>query len=96
MLGTAALVAAGPLMLLLAALIKATSPGPVLYLQKRTGLGERTFDMLKFRSMWIDAEQATGPVWARRGDQRCTPLGRFMRPGASMSCRNCSMCLPVT
>jgi Undecaprenyl-phosphate glucose phosphotransferase len=78
-LGTAALVLLSPVMLLLAALIKATSPGPVLYRQKRTGLGERSFDMLKFRSMHVDAEQATGPVWARPGDERCTALGRFMR-----------------
>ncbi|HEX4149142.1 MAG TPA: undecaprenyl-phosphate glucose phosphotransferase [Pirellulales bacterium] len=78
-LGAAALVLAAPLMLALAALIKLTSPGPVLYRQKRTGLGERTFNMLKFRSMRADAEQATGPIWAHRGDQRCTPLGRCMR-----------------
>ena len=43
------------------------------------GLGGRPFDMLKFRSMRIDAERQTGPVWAARNDDRCTPLGRFMR-----------------
>jgi len=59
--------------------IKLTSPGPILYRQARTGLGGQTFHMLKFRSMPIDAERATGPVWATRNDHRCTPLGRFMR-----------------
>ncbi len=78
-LGTAALVALAPLMALLAVLVKLSSPGPVFFRQTRTGLGGRTFDMLKFRSMRIDAETQTGPVWARRGDDRCTPLGRFMR-----------------
>lgn len=77
--GTAALVAFAPLMLLLAALIRLTSPGPILFRQPRTGLHGRTFQMLKFRSMRIDAERSTGPVWARRDDDRCTPLGRFMR-----------------
>lgn len=78
-LGSAALVAFAPLMLLLAALIKLTSRGPVLYRQPRLGAGGRTFHMLKFRSMRIDAEAESGPVWARRDDDRCTPLGRFMR-----------------
>jgi exopolysaccharide biosynthesis polyprenyl glycosylphosphotransferase len=77
--GTAAIVLAAPLMLALAVVIKATSPGPVFYRQKRAGLKGRTFEMLKFRSMRVDAEQATGPVWARRGDERCTPLGRWLR-----------------
>lgn len=78
-LSAAALVALSPLMLLLALLIKLTSRGPVLYRQARAGLEGRSFGMLKFRSMYLDAETATGPVWATRGDQRCTPLGRVMR-----------------
>jgi Undecaprenyl-phosphate glucose phosphotransferase len=77
--GGAALVALSPLMLLLAALVKWTSPGPVFYRQSRAGLGGRDFDMLKFRSMRMDAEGATGPVWAARHDDRCTPIGRLMR-----------------
>lgn len=78
-LGAIALLAAAPLMLLLALLIKLTSPGPVLYRQPRTGLGGRSFDMLKFRSMRIDAEAQSGAVWATRHDDRCTPLGKLMR-----------------
>ena len=66
-------------MLVIAALIKWTSPGPVLYCQPREGLGGRTFKMLKFRSMYLDAERQTGPVWTTRNDRRCTPVGRFIR-----------------
>ena len=78
-LGSAALVLLSPLMAALAAAVKLTSPGPVLYRQARTGLGGRSFDMLKFRSMRCDAERESGPVWAIRDDRRCTGLGRFMR-----------------
>jgi len=78
-LGTAALLLLSPLMLALVAAIRLTSRGPVFYGQVRTGLGGRPFRMWKFRSMRVDAERDTGPVWARRGDRRCTPLGRFMR-----------------
>jgi exopolysaccharide biosynthesis polyprenyl glycosylphosphotransferase len=68
-----------PLMTVLAVLVKLTSRGPVLYKQPRAGLGGKSFNMLKFRSMRVDAERTTGPVWADRHDERCTPLGRFMR-----------------
>lgn len=78
-IGGLALLLLSPLMLLLAALVKLTSPGPVLYRQPRVGLGGRTFEMLKFRSMPTDAEATTGPVWASNADDRGTPLGRFMR-----------------
>jgi Undecaprenyl-phosphate glucose phosphotransferase len=77
--GGLAVLALSPLLGLLALLVKATSPGPVLYRQARTGLGGRSFGMLKFRSMRLDAERDTGPTWARKDDDRCTPLGRFMR-----------------
>lgn len=78
-LGSLALLLLSPLMLLLALLVRLTSPGPIFYRQVRTGQRGRPFAMLKFRSMRVDAEQATGPVWTRRGDDRCTPLGRFLR-----------------
>jgi exopolysaccharide biosynthesis polyprenyl glycosylphosphotransferase len=78
-LGAAGLVLALPLMAVLAALVKLTSPGPVLYRQKRVGLRGRTFDLYKFRSMYIDAEARTGPVWASRDDPRVTPVGRWLR-----------------
>jgi exopolysaccharide biosynthesis polyprenyl glycosylphosphotransferase len=78
-LAAAALILLSPLMAALALAVKLTSRGPVFYRQGRTGLGGRSFNMLKFRSMPVDAEQQTGPVWATRGDRRCTRLGRFMR-----------------
>lgn len=74
-----ALVIFSPLMALIAVLIKLTSPGPVFYRQPRTGHEGEAFEMIKFRSMRVDAEQGTGPVWAARADARCTSLGRILR-----------------
>ena len=68
-----------PLMLLIAALVKLSSAGPVFYRQQRMGLNGLTFDMLKFRSMPLDAEADTGPVWAKKGEDRATPIGRILR-----------------
>ena len=68
-----------PLMALIALLIKLTSPGPVFYRQERCGLNGRTFHMLKFRSMRVDAEKHTGAVWAVQHDNRRTRLGTFLR-----------------
>lgn len=68
-----------PIMLLLATLIKLSSPGPVLYKQKRMGLDGHLFNMYKFRSMRADAEKRTGAVWAKKRDSRRTKLGSFMR-----------------
>ncbi|MBA3580912.1 MAG: undecaprenyl-phosphate glucose phosphotransferase [Gammaproteobacteria bacterium] len=68
-----------PLMMALALLVKCSSPGPIFYRQERMGWNGKTFYMLKFRSMPIDAEQNSGAVWAKSGDQRATPLGHFLR-----------------
>ena len=68
-----------PLWLLVAAAIKLTSKGPVFFRQERVGEGARTFAMLKFRSMYVDAEEKTGPVWAKGADPRVTPVGRVLR-----------------
>lgn len=76
--GSACLLIAAPAMLLIAALIRLTSAGPVLYRQRRMGFDGREFDMLKFRTMRVDAE-AGGPVWSRKSDDRRTPLGAFLR-----------------
>jgi exopolysaccharide biosynthesis polyprenyl glycosylphosphotransferase len=85
----ALLVVLSPLLLVLAALIKLTSRGPVLFRQTRCGLGGRKFTLLKFRSMHPDADlrreelealnEMDGPVFKIRDDPRCTPVGRFMR-----------------
>lgn len=68
-----------PLLLVIAAVIKIFSPGPVFYRQSRMGLDGRTFEMIKFRSMAVDAEKASGAVWARPNDDRRTPIGAFLR-----------------
>jgi exopolysaccharide biosynthesis polyprenyl glycosylphosphotransferase len=73
------LVLLSPLMLLLALLTKLETPGPVFIVQERVGLDGLPFHALKFRSMKADAEEASGPVWASKGDPRVTRLGRFMR-----------------
>ena len=59
--------------------IKFTSPGPVLYRQKRVGRGGGVFDCYKFRTMRADAEADTGPTWAKDDDPRLTPVGKFLR-----------------
>lgn len=68
-----------PLLLLIALLVKATSRGPILYSQVRIGLDGRTFEMLKFRSMRVDAEDQTGAIWAKRLDDRRTAIGTLLR-----------------
>ncbi|HEX8558567.1 MAG TPA: TIGR03013 family XrtA/PEP-CTERM system glycosyltransferase [Pyrinomonadaceae bacterium] len=72
-------VAALPIALVTAALIKLDSPGPVLYSQERVGKNGRAFRVYKFRSMRTDAEK-DGPVWASKsGDARTTRVGRVIR-----------------
>jgi Undecaprenyl-phosphate glucose phosphotransferase len=73
------IVITAPLLLLIAALVKVTSKGPILYAQERVGLDGGTFFMFKFRSMRVDAEAKSGAVWSSRGDDRCTSVGRFLR-----------------
>lgn len=68
-----------PLALLAVIGIRLTSPGPVLYRQKRVGQHGRVFVLYKFRSMRLDAESTTGAVWATRNDARITRFGRFLR-----------------
>lgn len=59
--------------------IKLTSPGPVLYRQRRIGRGGREFCFPKLRTMVNDAERDCGPVWAPPDDPRVTPVGAFLR-----------------
>jgi lipopolysaccharide/colanic/teichoic acid biosynthesis glycosyltransferase len=59
--------------------VKLTSPGPVLYRQKRVGRYGVLFDCYKFRTMRADAEAEAGPIWAGDDDPRITPVGRFLR-----------------
>jgi Undecaprenyl-phosphate glucose phosphotransferase len=78
-IGGAVLVAFLPLMALIALAVKLTSPGRVLLGQVRMGLDGQEFRMLKFRTMRVDAETDTGPVWAHPDDPRRTWLGGMLR-----------------
>lgn len=73
------LLVTSPLLLALALAVKLSSPGPVLYRQERMSLNGQRFDILKFRTMPVDAEAQTGPVWARAGERRATRVGEFLR-----------------
>ncbi len=83
------LVVTAPVLGLIALAVKLDSPGPVLFRQKRVGRKGQLFDMLKFRSMAVDAEErvahlrelneADGPLFKMRGDPRVTRTGRFLR-----------------
>lgn len=77
--GVLALALAAPVMLAIVVALKLTSPGPALYRQERMGVDGRRFRMLKFRTMRVDAEAQTGPVWATPDDPRRTWLGGFLR-----------------
>ena len=65
--------------LIIAIIIKRSSPGPAFYKQVRMGLDGKAFTVYKFRSMPVDAEDASGPIWAREDDPRATPIGRWLR-----------------
>jgi Undecaprenyl-phosphate glucose phosphotransferase len=64
---------------IIALLVKLTSKGPIFYRQERMGLDGKAFTVWKFRSMYLDAEEASGPIWARDDDPRATPIGRWLR-----------------
>lgn len=68
-----------PLIPFIALAIKLTSPGPILYRQKRVGRNGEAFTIYKFRTMRFDAEASTGPTWASNDDPRVTRVGRWLR-----------------
>ncbi len=78
-IGMAGLIVSLPLMLLTAIAVKLSSPGPILYRQRRVGTNSHVFTLYKFRSMYVDAEARTGAVWASVDDPRITPVGRWLR-----------------
>jgi sugar transferase (PEP-CTERM system associated) len=67
-----------PVNLIVSIAIKLDSMGPILYRQERVGKDGKIFRLLKFRSMYMDAEE-NGPVWARVNDERVTRVGRIIR-----------------
>jgi Undecaprenyl-phosphate glucose phosphotransferase len=79
LLAAAMLLLLSPLLALIGIAIKLTSAGPVFYRQERMSLDGRTFLVWKFRTMWVDAEKATGAIWAARDDSRRTRFGAWLR-----------------
>jgi exopolysaccharide biosynthesis polyprenyl glycosylphosphotransferase len=78
-LALAGLILCLPVMALVFVAVKLTSSGPALYKQQRVGHKQKCFYLYKFRSMYVDAEVRTGPVWASKNDPRITPLGWWLR-----------------
>ena len=78
-LATIILIIMSPLLLVIALLVKLSSPGPIFYRQKRISWNGKEFDILKFRSMKINSEEKTGAVWAVPDDKRTTAIGAFLR-----------------
>jgi lipopolysaccharide/colanic/teichoic acid biosynthesis glycosyltransferase len=79
LLAVVGLLAFLPLLFVLAALIKLTSKGSVFFRQPRVGKNGKVFEIIKLRTMHLDAEQSTGPIWAKPNDPRITPVGKFLR-----------------
>ena len=74
-----ALIVLSPVMIIVAILVKATSPGPAIFVQQRVGKDGKVYDMYKFRSMCVGAEQQEGGVFCTKGDARVTKVGKFIR-----------------
>ncbi|MEO1535831.1 MAG: undecaprenyl-phosphate glucose phosphotransferase, partial [Planctomycetota bacterium] len=75
----AGLVLFSPLLLLVAALVKLSGPGPVIFKQRRVSLGGETFDIYKFRTMHHAREEFDNPGWTERNDPRITTIGKWLR-----------------
>lgn len=74
-----ALIVLAPLLVFIAAGIKLTSPGPVLFRQTRIGMNKQPFEMLKFRSMRVADDNSSETVWTTSNDPRKTKFGSFLR-----------------
>jgi Undecaprenyl-phosphate glucose phosphotransferase len=79
LISSLAIIITSPLMILFALFIKLESRGPVFFVQERVGLDRKVFKIYKFRSMKMDAESLSGPVWATENDNRRTRLGVLLR-----------------
>jgi putative colanic acid biosysnthesis UDP-glucose lipid carrier transferase len=78
-LGVLIVLMISPVLLAIAIAVRASSPGPIIYRQKRVTWNGEVFEIYKFRTMPVNAEAESGAVWANAGDERATPLGRFLR-----------------
>lgn len=79
LLSSIALLLLWPLFLVIGLAVLLDSGGSVMYRQERIGMDGRRFQLLKFRTMTMDAESKSGPVWAVKGDPRVTRVGRVLR-----------------
>lgn len=79
LLGAMITVLMSPFLVLIALMVKLTSPGPAFHIQERVGLDGKPFQCIKFRTMRVNAEAGTGPVWASKDDPRRTRLGATLR-----------------
>lgn len=79
LISCAFLILAFPFLVIIAVAIRLESRGPVIYRQKRVGACGKLFNVLKFRSMAVDAEAKHGAQWASADDARATRVGRFIR-----------------
>jgi exopolysaccharide biosynthesis polyprenyl glycosylphosphotransferase len=88
-IAAAGLIVLAPLLVIIALAVRATSPGPVIFWQRRAGIHGKPFTMLKFRTMFVNAEnhrsgllgqnEMRGPVFKIEKDPRLTPVGRWLR-----------------
>ena len=74
-----ALILFSPIMLIVAILVKKSSPGPIFFAQERIGLGNKPFKMYKFRSMGVQDPKKEAKEWTTKNDARVTPVGRVIR-----------------
>jgi exopolysaccharide biosynthesis polyprenyl glycosylphosphotransferase len=68
-----------PVFIICALLVKLSSPGSIFFKQERMGLDGKKFNCIKYRGMYVNAEEKSGPVWAKANDDRTTPIGKWLR-----------------
>lgn len=78
-ISTVVLIVLLPFLIIIGIMIKSTTKGPAIFKQRRVGRNEKNFTILKFRTMYEDAEAESGPTWATENDPRITPLGIWLR-----------------
>ena len=79
MLALVGLIALSPLLLIIAVVVKLTSPGPVLFKQERSGLHRKHFMIYKYRTMWVDAPKNKATYLLKNAKSHITPVGQFLR-----------------
>jgi exopolysaccharide biosynthesis polyprenyl glycosylphosphotransferase len=78
-LSVSVLILAAPLFIVIALLIRLTSPGPIIFAQQRVGLNGKIFSMYKFRTMSVSSREHSDSRWTVKNDPRCTAIGKILR-----------------